>query len=149
LPKVPTPEDRPAWSTACGTKKGLKNMSDCIFCKIIKKEIPGKLIDETEQVAVYEDINPKTPIHYLIIPKIHIENMGQIQDTEEHNTAVLEMVRMVAKLAKNLPDEPDFTLVSNNGTGAGQSVLHMHWHFLAGKSIYSDEDKVLQRGIKL
>jgi len=112
-------------------------MSDCIFCKIIKKEIPSNIIDENEHVIVVEDIRPKAPIHYLVIPKIHIANINDIQDTEEHYTAVREMFKMVRKLAKNLDEPKAFNLVSNNGAQAGQCVFHMHWHFIAGKNIYS------------
>ena len=114
-----------------------KNMSECIFCKIINKQIPSKIIDENNHVIVIEDINPKTPIHYLVIPKIHVSNINDLQDTQEHNTAVREMFKMIKKLAANLPEPRAFNLVSNNGKQAGQLVFHMHWHFMSGKNIYS------------
>jgi histidine triad (HIT) family protein len=112
-------------------------MSECIFCKIINKEIPSKIIDENDHVIVIEDIKPKTPIHYLIIPKIHVANINELKDTPEHDTIVLEMFKMIRKIAHNLHEPPAFNLVSNNGKQAGQLVLHMHWHFMSGKNIYS------------
>ena len=114
---------------------GLK-MSNCIFCKIINKEVPSEIIDENEHVIVFKDLHPKAPIHYLIAPKIHIESINHVEDTEEHFTAVREMFKMIRKIAKSLPDPQAFTLVSNNGAAAGQSVFHMHWHLLSGKNLY-------------
>lgn len=110
-------------------------MSDCVFCKIIAKEIPSTIIDENDHVLVVKDINPKAPIHYLIIPKIHIININDLQETEEHYNVIREMFVMIKKLAKSLPEPQDFILVSNNGKTAGQCVFHMHWHLLAGKNI--------------
>lgn len=107
----------------------------CIFCKIICKEIPSKIIAENDHVIVVEDIAPKAPVHYLIIPKIHIKNINDLQDIDEHNTALREMFRMVQQIATNLSEPKAFTLVSNNGAEAGQSVFHMHWHLLAGKNL--------------
>jgi histidine triad (HIT) family protein len=110
-------------------------MSDCIFCKIINKEIPSEIIDENEHVIIFKDLNPKAPIHYLVVPKVHITNINEIDDTDEHYTAIREMFKMIRKLAKNLPEPKAFTLVSNNGKQAGQCVFHMHWHFLSGKNL--------------
>jgi histidine triad (HIT) family protein len=110
-------------------------MANCIFCKIIAKEINSKIIDENDHVIVIEDIAPKAPIHYLVIPKIHVDNINEIDDSEEHSIAVREMFKMIRKLAKNLPEPKAFTLVSNNGAQAGQCVFHMHWHFLPGSRL--------------
>ena len=110
-------------------------MTDCLFCKIIDKQIPSNIIDENDHVLVIEDIKPKAPIHYLIIPKIHVINVNHLEDTDEHNTAVSSMFAMLRKLAKNLAEPQAFRLVANNGAEAGQCVFHMHWHFLAGKNI--------------
>jgi len=112
-------------------------MSECIFCKIINKEISSKIIDENEHVIVIEDIRPKAPIHYLIIPKIHVSNISNLSDTPEHNNLIVEMFKMIRKLSKNFPEPKAFNLISNNGAQAGQCVFHMHWHILSGKNIYS------------
>ena len=113
-------------------KRAIGIMSDCIFCKIINKEISSEIIDENEHVIVFKDLNPKGPIHYLIVPKIHIENVSSIDDSDEHCTAVREMFSMIRKLAKNLPEPKAFTLISNNGKESGQTVFHMHWHLITG-----------------
>lgn len=107
-------------------------MTDCVFCKIIKREIPSSIIKENDHVIVFRDLHPQAPIHYLIAPKIHIENLNFLEDTDEHYNMIKEMFKMIKLLAKDLPDQKAFTLVSNNGKNAGQSVFHMHWHFLSG-----------------
>ena len=106
----------------------------CIFCKIISKEIPAQVIDETNDLIVIADIHPKAPIHYLIIPKIHI---SKLSDTPDDQQALLGNILLMAKkLSQQLPIEnQDFRLVCNNGTNAGQIVFHLHFHFLAGKSM--------------
>jgi len=109
---------------------------DCIFCKIIRGEIPAKKIQENEYVLVVEDIAPKAPIHYLVIPKVHIENMRAL--TEEHRDAVWHVLLMGRDLAAQTPGAKDFNFITNNGAGAGQSVFHMHWHFIAGRNIYKN-----------
>ncbi|MCG2756330.1 HIT domain-containing protein [Candidatus Dependentiae bacterium] len=116
--------------------------SNCIFCKIIQKQIPSTIIKETEDLMVIKDLYPKSPYHYLIIPKKHIENLCVIKDEE---LFILSKMGQVARdlsieiAAQNNQSEPvAFNLVSNNGANAGQSVFHMHWHFLAGKNIYKD-----------
>jgi len=110
-------------------------MSDCIFCKIINKEIPSDIVDENEYVIVFKDLHPKAPIHYLVVPKIHVKNINELEDIDKHNIALREMFKMIRKLAENLQAPNAFTLVSNNGKESGQSVFHMHWHFLSGKNL--------------
>ena len=107
--------------------------SDCIFCKIINKEIPSKIIHEDDDVLVIEDVNPKAPIHYLIIPKEHIININDLE--EKHSALIWKMIKTAKNLAANLDGTKAFNLVCNNGKEAGQQVFHMHWHFLAGKNL--------------
>ena len=116
---------------------------DCVFCKIIQKEIPSEIIKETEHILVVKDLYPKAPYHYLIIPKKHIINLNHIED--EDLFYVLEMAKVIRDISKDIQkekglDEPlDFNIISNNGAKAGQSVFHMHWHFLAGKNLYEGD----------
>lgn len=107
--------------------------SDCIFCKIINKEIPSDVIFEDDDILVIKDINPKAPIHYLIIPKEHIININDLE--EKHSSLVWKMIKTAKKLASDFDGAPSFNLVCNNGKEAGQIVFHMHWHFLAGKNL--------------
>lgn len=109
-------------------------LQECVFCKIICGDIKSKIIKENEHVLVINDITPKAPIHYLILPKKHIENMACISEVDKDTCWA--MCDMVKELSKELPDG-SFNLISNNGRTAGQSVPHLHWHCLSGKNIYA------------
>jgi len=103
---------------------------ECIFCKIIKDEIPSEKIKETEDLIVIKDINPKAPYHYLIMPKKHITDLRTFEPEDMQLGA--QMFALAQKIAKDLGDVP-FRLVISNGYDAGQRVYHTHMHFLAGK----------------
>jgi histidine triad (HIT) family protein len=106
-------------------------MQSCIFCRIIKKEIPTQFIDENEHCIVIKDIAPRAPIHYLIIPKKHITNLHAV-DTAD--TELLGQILLMAQqVAQTLPEPKAFQLVFNNGEQAGQSVFHLHAHLISGK----------------
>ena len=104
---------------------------DCIFCKIIEGQIPCQKIHESSELIVIKDIAPRAPIHYLVIPKKHIKNLKSAESEDENLLA--SMLLVTKELAKGLVEPQDFRLVSNNGSSVGQSVLHLHFHFLAGK----------------
>ena len=108
----------------------------CLFCKIIAGDIPSKKIQENDAVIVINDIAPKAPIHYLIIPKKHIVHIGEM--SADDIAPVTEVIKMANLLSKQLPSPQAFNLISNNGTQAGQTVLHLHWHFISGKNIYAE-----------
>ena len=104
---------------------------DCIFCKIISKQMPATIVDETDKVIVIKDIAPKATIHYLIIPKAHYKDL---QSATECNVAC-SMMSMARKLSANNPEAAEYRLVLNNGHKAGQRVFHLHMHFLSGAQI--------------
>lgn len=109
-------------------------MQDCIFCKIIKKEIPADIIYEDDYVLAFKDIHPAAPIHLLLIPKKHIPTFFDIQEDD------LVIMGQVQRAAANIGrqyglDEKGFRLVSNCNKDAGQLVFHMHYHFLAGRPL--------------
>ena len=108
-------------------------MSSCIFCKIIAKEIPSTIIAENDQIIVIKDINPKAPIHYLIIPKKHISDITGFDDSDVNLAG--SMVLMAKQIAAGLPGSRAFKLLVNNGPDAGQCVFHVHFHLLAGKKM--------------
>ena len=119
---------------------------NCVFCKIIKKELPAEIVKENALVIIVKDIAPKAPTHFLIIPKVHVETMdqfseatvesGSINKSESTMTYAAAMIKVVSELCADLGPSPAYNIISNNGAAAGQSVDHVHWHFLAGKNIY-------------
>jgi len=107
---------------------------DCIFCKIANKELPAKVAYEDEDVIVFHDVNPQAPIHLLIVPKMHITSIMEI--TKE-NAKVINKITMVAQeLARqNQIANKGFRIVVNTGEDGGQSVSHLHFHLLGGRSL--------------
>jgi histidine triad (HIT) family protein len=103
-------------------------MIDCVFCKIIAREIPAHIIVENDHIIVIKDIAPKATIHYLIIPKKHVKDLSSLHDS----TLGAELLVMAQHLASLNSSTQDFRLVVNNGYTAGQRVFHLHVHFLAG-----------------
>lgn len=108
-------------------------MDSCIFCKIIKGEIPSKKVYEDELCFAFYDINPLAPVHFLVVPKAHIASAAEI--TEENAALVAHIFTVIAKLAKELGFAEGFRVVTNCGADAGQTVRHLHFHVLAGKTL--------------
>ncbi len=107
-------------------------MSDCLFCKIVKKEIPAKIVYEDDQVMAFEDVDPQAPVHILVIPKNHIVSLV---DTGPSDTGLLgrllEVVRDQARDRKI--DSDGYRTVINTGADGGQAVFHIHVHLLGGR----------------
>ena len=106
-------------------------MDNCIFCKIVKGEIPCKKVYEDEMTLAFNDIDPKAPIHVVIIPKKHVKNIIELSEDKELTAAVTNAVSEVAKILDI--DKNGFRTVANTGHDGGQSVGHFHFHVLAGK----------------
>jgi histidine triad (HIT) family protein len=104
---------------------------DCVFCKIIAGDIPAQIVAENAEVIVIKDINPRAPLHYLIIPKKHVSDIGTLAPDDRQLAGSLLM--MAQELSQQDPNAREFRLVSNNGATVGQVVFHIHLHFLAGK----------------
>lgn len=104
---------------------------DCLFCKIINGDIPSKKVYEDESVFAFCDIDPKAPVHILIIPKEHIASAADI--TEENSGVVAHIFEVAGKLAKEMKLSDGFRVVTNCGDSAGQSVKHLHFHLLSGR----------------
>jgi len=105
---------------------------DCVFCKIINKEIPAKIVYEDEDLIAINDANPQAPIHLLLIPKQHLKSIMEIND---ENAQILEqIIKLAQKLAGEFwIDEKGFRLVVNTGNDGGQTVPHLHFHLLGGR----------------
>ncbi len=108
----------------------------CIFCKIQSGVIQTKKIAENEHVFVIKDIAPKAPIHYLIIAKKHHPDVTHFEETETN--AMASFFLMAKQLSQSDQSAQAFTLQVNNGAAVGQSVFHVHMHFLAGKALWQD-----------
>ncbi|WP_456396913.1 histidine triad nucleotide-binding protein [Desulfurobacterium sp.] len=109
-------------------------MKMCIFCKIVNKEIPAKVVYEDDKVIAFHDINPQAPIHILIIPKEHIPT---VNDLEENHKELIGHIFLVAKkLAKELGvDERGYRILVNCNSDGGQEIYHIHFHLFAGKPL--------------
>lgn len=105
---------------------------DCIFCKIVNKTLPAKIIYEDELVIAFDDIHPKAPIHKLIVPRQHIATLNDV--TEEHQNLLDHMLMVAKKLAKDLNiDQSGYRVVINCNADGGQIVYHLHLHLMGGK----------------
>ena len=105
-------------------------MMDCIFCKIVSKEVKSQIVYEDDDVIAFKDLNPQAPTHILIVPKKHIDN---ILSMDEKDIKLIGKINYTAKILAEKLNITDFRLVNNCGKKAGQSVFHIHYHFLAGR----------------
>ena len=103
---------------------------ECVFCKIIKREIPSKIEFENDKVIAFRDIKPIAPIHILIVPKKHIKNLSETSDLDKNLLG--EMMIVAGNLASKFGVSKAFRVVVANGEDAGQSVFHMHFHLTGG-----------------
>ncbi|ACM21389.1 purine nucleoside phosphoramidase [Geotalea daltonii FRC-32] len=107
-------------------------MTDCLFCRMIKGEIPVKPVFEDDQLLVIQDIAPVAPQHLLVIPKKHVANTLDLQPEDE--ALIGHVFRVAAAIARERGIAEDgFRVVNNNNAGAGQSVFHIHFHLLGGR----------------
>ena len=107
-------------------------MSECLFCKIVEKKIPAKLVHEDEHTLAFDDINPHAPIHTLVIPKKHV---GAVQDCTTQDQGLLGYLLLsCAKVAKQKGlVESGYRIVTNTGPDGGQTVFHLHLHVMGGR----------------
>ena len=117
------------WSD-CMNEVGENN--DCLFCKIVEKKIPADIVYESEDIIAFKDIEPKAPIHCLIIPKKHISTINDIVGSNSNIIGL--MYEAAAQLARTLNvDKDGYRVVMNCNSNGGQTVYHIHLHFLAGR----------------
>lgn len=108
-------------------------MSDCLFCKIVAKDIPAEIIAENEHTVAFRDINPQAPVHALVVPRAHHENLAALAAAEPAAAAALAVDALAVAEGEGYGDA--YRLVFNNGAGAGQTVFHAHGHILAGRDL--------------
>ncbi len=108
-------------------------MKDCLFCKIIKGEIPSTKVYENDYVYAFLDIDPKAPFHAVIVPKIHIKSADEI--TDDNSVYIAKIFEAIAEISKNENLENGYRVVNNCGADGGQTVGHIHFHLLARRNL--------------
>jgi histidine triad (HIT) family protein len=109
-------------------------MADCLFCKIINRDIPASIVYEDDHVLAFSDINPQAPVHVLVIPKQHIASLGDL--APDHDRIVGELVRRAAAIAQERGIAAGgYRTVFNTNRDAGQTVFHIHLHLLGGRAM--------------
>ncbi|HXE76021.1 MAG TPA: histidine triad nucleotide-binding protein [Candidatus Xenobia bacterium] len=107
---------------------------DCLFCRILAKELPSKIVYEDEQAVAFEDINPQAPTHILVVPRKHLATLNEA--TAEDEGLLGHLLAVAAKVARQRGiADSGYRTVLNNGRGAGQSVFHLHLHLLGGRGM--------------
>ena len=108
---------------------------DCLFCRIVKRDIPAKVVYDDADALAFEDINPQAPTHILVIPKRHLVSLAEA--TREDEKLLGRLHTIAAELARDRGiDKTGYRTVINNGAGAGQSVFHIHVHLLGGRAFH-------------
>ena len=104
---------------------------DCIFCKIVNKEIPTDLLYEDDQLIVFKDINPLAPVHLLLVPKKHIRSINDLEDADK--PVVVDLIMAAKEMAAKMSvDKSGYRLFFNVEKGGGQEVFHLHLHLIGG-----------------
>lgn len=109
-------------------------MTDCIFCKIVKGEIPAKIALENDHVMAFHDVAPQAPVHLLIVPKKHISSALELEG-EDIETLMPEIFKGITALAREFNLKNGFRIINNCGKDGGQTVNHLHFHLLGGKEL--------------
>jgi len=105
--------------------------NNCIFCKIVRGEIPSRKVYEDEQILAFHDINPVAPVHFMLIPKQHLESLAHVD--ESHAQVLGRMMVLAGRLAKEQGSPDGFRTIVNTGRVGRQDVFHVHMHVLGGK----------------
>ena len=108
-------------------------MSDCLFCRIVAGELPADLVAQNEHAVAFRDLNPQAPVHVLVIPREHHQDIGAMASASTDLTA--QVLALSAEVAKQEGLADGYRLVFNTGANAGQSVFHVHAHVLGGRDL--------------
>ena len=106
-------------------------MSDgCLFCRIVRREIPAKIVAEDEHALAFRDVNPQAPVHVLVIPKVHVASLNDIGDF----ALVARLLEMATRVAEQEGiAQKGYRVVANTNADGGQTVLHLHLHLMGGR----------------
>ena len=105
-------------------------MSDCVFCRIARGEIPARKLYEDDQVVAFHDLHPLAPVHLLVIPKVHVESLAEVGP--EHEAMLGRLLSVAGPLARDQGCDGGFRTIINTGKVGGQEVYHLHLHILGG-----------------
>jgi histidine triad (HIT) family protein len=106
---------------------------DCIFCRIVKREIPADIIFEDDKILCFKDLNPQAPVHALIIPKIHVASLDEVDASPEQRDILGHLILKIHEIAAMLELANGYRLVCNCGEDGLQTVGHLHFHVLGGR----------------
>jgi histidine triad (HIT) family protein len=103
---------------------------DCLFCRIVRKEIPANIVAESAECLAFRDVGPKAPVHVLVIPRVHVESLNEVRDFE----LVGKMAQMAVEVARQEGiAEGGYRVIANTNADGGQTVFHLHLHVLGGR----------------
>ncbi len=105
-------------------------MNECLFCKIVEGKIPSERVYEDGQVVVFRDIYPKAAVHLLVVPRLHLESLSEIEPA--HDGLMAHMLRLLPTLARQQGLDSGFRTIINTGRDGGQEIFHLHIHLLGG-----------------
>jgi histidine triad (HIT) family protein len=108
-------------------------VADCLFCKIVNKELDSEIVAESQGAVAFKDINPAAPTHILVVPRRHIASVADLSESD--GDLLAELFQMIKQVADDAGIADNHRVVSNKGKGAGQSVFHLHFHVLGGRSL--------------
>ena len=115
-----------------GYKKGMMKMFGCVFCQIVSRNMPATILYEDEQCVAFQDINPKAPVHVLVVPRKHLPSLNEQLAKDE--TLLGHLLTVAARMAKEKGiDGTGYRIVINTNAEAGQTVFHLHVHVLGGR----------------
>lgn len=110
-------------------------MSDCLFCKIVEKTIPSKLVHEDDRAVAFEDINPQAPTHVLVVPRRHVASVSELAAPDAGLLGHLMLTAAAVAKQKGIA-ESGYRVVVNTGRNGGQTVFHLHLHVLGGRPMH-------------
>jgi histidine triad (HIT) family protein len=108
-------------------------VSNCLFCRIVRGEIPCRKVYEDDEVLAFHDIKPVAPVHFMLVPKLHLATLDDARD--DHETLLGRMLLLAPRLAKEQGLDNGFRTVINTGKGGGQEIFHLHIHVIGGGNI--------------